>query len=129
MASKHDFEYPVCPQCGVNKRLFNYLSKKDGRPLFKKLCADCSGKKVKDRQRYRDGKMPSKMERDCGEAYQRKIKNLTCECCGFKAKHQIQLDIDHIDGNHNNNDSTNLWVLCANCHRLKTHKYRDMKKE
>ena len=30
------------------------------------------------------------------------------------------LEVDHIDGNHENNSPTNLRTLCANCHRLKT---------
>ena len=41
------------------------------------------------------------------------------------AVHASQLDIDHIDGNHSNNDESNLQTLCANCHRLKTHLNRD----
>ncbi|QHZ60024.1 hypothetical protein PJKIFABJ_00088 [Pseudomonas phage PE09] len=44
----------------------------------------------------------------------------SCECCGFVAIHKVQLDVDHIDGNHFNNDPSNLQTLCANCHRLKT---------
>lgn len=47
-----------------------------------------------------------------------------CEDCGFVAEHPVQLDVDHIDGNHENNDSTNLQTLCANCHRLKTIKQK-----
>ena len=41
--------------------------------------------------------------------------------CGFVPMHPCQLDIDHIDGCHSNNDHDNLQTLCANCHRLKTH--------
>jgi ribosomal protein L37E len=44
-----------------------------------------------------------------------------CESCGFIAIHKIQLDIDHIDGNHKNNNVDNLMTVCANCHRLKTY--------
>lgn len=44
-----------------------------------------------------------------------------CEKCGFIAEHRCQLDVDHIDGNHDNNQLSNLQTLCANCHRLKTH--------
>lgn len=43
-----------------------------------------------------------------------------CELCGFLPKHACQLDVDHIDGNHLNNELSNLQTLCANCHRLKT---------
>lgn len=48
-----------------------------------------------------------------------------CEECGFVAVHRVQLDVDHIDGNHHNNDPENLQTLCANCHRLKTHVNND----
>lgn len=41
--------------------------------------------------------------------------------CGFIPKHRVQLDVDHIDGNHNNDDPGNLQTICANCHRLKTY--------
>ena len=37
-------------------------------------------------------------------------------------------DIDHIDGNHKNNNIENLQTLCANCHRLKTYENEDWKK-
>lgn len=53
------------------------------------------------------------------------IKKSFCEKCGFIAKHQMQLDIDHIDGNHKNEDPLNLQTLCANCHRLKTFLEKD----
>ena len=48
-----------------------------------------------------------------------------CELCGFIAVHRVQLDVDHIDGDHTNNDVDNLQTLCANCHRLKTHVNND----
>ena len=50
----------------------------------------------------------------------RKHKKLFCESCGFVPQHPCQLDVDHIDGDHSNNNILNLQTLCANCHRLKT---------
>ena len=50
-----------------------------------------------------------------------------CEYCGFKPIWMGQLDVDHIDGNHDNNQESNLQTLCANCHRLKTHISKDYK--
>ena len=35
--------------------------------------------------------------------------------------YEIVLQVDHIDGNHLNNDPENLQVLCANCHSLKSY--------
>jgi hypothetical protein len=55
----------------------------------------------------------------------RKYKKDHCESCGFVAIHSSQLDIDHIDGVHSNNNESNLQTLCANCHRLKTHLNKD----
>lgn len=55
----------------------------------------------------------------------RKYKKDTCEHCGFIPVHKVQLDVDHIDGNHKNNNPTNLQTLCANCHRLKTYLNED----
>lgn len=54
-----------------------------------------------------------------------RFKKNQCESCGFSAIDPCQLDIDHIDGDHKNNDPSNLQTLCANCHRLKTKINRD----
>lgn len=55
----------------------------------------------------------------------RKFKKDFCEMCGFMALDSCQLDVDHIDGNRNNNNIENLQTLCANCHRLKTVRNKD----
>jgi hypothetical protein len=57
--------------------------------------------------------------------YRRNIKREKCIMCGFIPVHPSQIDIDHIDGNHSNNDPSNLQTICANCHRLKTYVNRD----
>ena len=61
----------------------------------------------------------------CKEGGYRLYKKSYCEECGFVAIHQVQLDVDHVDGNHTNNDVSNLRTLCANCHRLKTQVNKD----
>lgn len=58
----------------------------------------------------------------------RHLKKERCEKCGFIPQHKCQLDVDHIDGNHKNNNIKNLQTLCANCHRLKTYVNRDWEK-
>jgi len=45
---------------------------------------------------------------------------------GFVCDYKIvmpnwQLEVDHIDGNKENNEISNLQTLCANCHRYKTY--------
>lgn len=45
-----------------------------------------------------------------------------CSECGWNKKHpltgNIPLEIDHIDGNSENNLEKNLRLLCPNCHAL-----------
>lgn len=48
-------------------------------------------------------------------------RNYKCEKCGCDGHWQggeITLEIHHIDGNHQNNDTSNLQFLCPNCHAL-----------
>lgn len=48
-----------------------------------------------------------------------------CETCGFVAKHECQLTVDHIDGNRYNNEISNYQTLCHNCHVLKSWENKD----
>ena len=45
-----------------------------------------------------------------------------CSICGWNKKHPITnvvpVEIDHIDGNAENNAENNLRLLCPNCHAL-----------
>lgn len=43
-----------------------------------------------------------------------------CENCGLEEwmNNPIPLEVHHIDGDHYNNDLTNLQLLCPNCHAL-----------
>lgn len=48
--------------------------------------------------------------------------NYKCSKCGWGEinpyTNNVPLEIDHIDGNYNNNSEDNLIVLCPNCHSL-----------
>lgn len=48
------------------------------------------------------------------------VKEYKCECCGLTEWNgkPIPLELHHKDGNHYNNDLTNLEILCPNCHSL-----------
>ena len=37
----------------------------------------------------------------------------------------VQIDADHWDGNHDNNDPSNIVSLCKNCHAIKTNLFKD----
>ena len=86
-------------KCG---NLQTSAGKYKGRQVFSRYCHSC--KKNKNRN-Y--------------------VKKEFCEKCGFIPEHPMQMDIDHIDGNHKNDDMSNLQTLCANCHRLKTFLEKD----
>lgn len=73
---------------------------KEGRKRYRSICAQC----------HRKGRVQ---------------KGNQCEMCGFIPVDRIQLDVDHKDGNRANNDPSNVWTLCANCHRLKTKRNKD----
>lgn len=48
------------------------------------------------------------------------IKQQKCEHCGLSEwmGSPIPLELDHIDGDHYNNELSNLRILCPNCHAL-----------
>ena len=88
-------------------------------------------KKGQPRRRAKCGKHHGIQYGIAGWAYKR-FRKTYCENedgrLGFKCTTTImdveyQLEVDHIDENHDNNDIKNLQTLCACCHRLKT-KYR-----
>lgn len=94
----------ICVLCERNQQCSKGM--RDGKRRYSKLCACCSRNRYKKAFNYR------------------KHKKSKCEKCGFIPINTCQLDVDHIDGNHKNNDASNLQTLCANCHRLKTHNDR-----
>lgn len=54
-----------------------------------------------------------------------------CSFCGWHKKHpttgNVPLEIDHVDGNAENNQEKNLRLLCPNCHSL-TPSFRNLNK-
>jgi len=122
--------------CGQQRRLYLKLvgsiqqgdKPKQHRLLLKNpasrwgICAVCGPTRLKLKQR---GYWCCRTKSNVNRVKLAKHKKDYCELCGFVADHRAQLDIDHIDGDHQNNDMTNLQTLCANCHRLKTQQNKD----
>jgi len=58
------------------------------------------------------------------------IKQYKCENCGLDKwlDRPIPIELDHIDGDHNNNSLENLKILCSNCHaQTDTYRGRNIK--
>lgn len=117
-----------CRTCRLEKPEADFFYRGGGRKGLQADCIDCSRKRAREyRQSTRDKVGQYKMSKGC-------------ECCGFKAEHPCQLDLDHIDpktktykGAHKAYDAGWSWkrverelslcqVLCKNCHSLRTHK-------
>jgi hypothetical protein len=90
----------ICVKCNQLKKHHKNKSRANGLQVY---CMDCTGS-------------------GSNRPYRKHIKE-QCKECSFVPQHSCQLDVDHIDGNHLNNDPSNLQTLCANCHRLKTYLY------
>lgn len=104
----------ICKECGKNKTTSKGI--RNGKRKYRPVCWSCYKKK--------QGKDPNGPKK---QRFHKSVKGTTCEKCGFVAEHPCQLDIDHKNGDHDDNHPENLWTLCANCHRLKTWKNKDWK--
>lgn len=94
----------ICSTEGCNNPTPKHGTKhKDGSPRYSSKCSRC------------------KLDKKKGVPTYHIYKEDKCCKCGFVPEHPCQLDVDHIDGDRQNNARENLQTLCANCHRLKTH--------
>ena len=109
----------VCVRCEKNPQ-----KKVSGQEKYRPICSTCD-----DIENYKGSKPRSKGEKREKKFNYRHVKKKYCEHCGFVAVYKCQLDVDHIDGNSENNSLENLQTLCANCHRLKTYVNKDWQKK
>lgn len=106
----------VCVRCNKNPQ------KHRGKGKYAPLCSYCN--KLENENREKRIARSSKSVEIKRRPYL-VFKKSVCEKCGFIPEHPCQLDVDHINGNHEDNEESNLQTLCANCHRLKTYQNKD----
>lgn len=103
---------------GVCKNCDQIIVKSDGRSLNRtKFCnQSCSN----------EFRLKSRMENNPSiktiKTYLRKLYGNKCMECGWckvnPISGKVPIEIEHIDGNSENNDLSNLKLLCPNCHSL-----------
>jgi HNH endonuclease len=115
----------ICNECKVEQQMNMFNRDKRQKDCVARKCKTCV-------TRYNRGMYYKHVDkrrqylRDYGHRTRNsRFKKNTCEMCGFIPLDLCQLDVDHKDGNRNNNSLENLQTLCANCHRLKTKTSRD----
>lgn len=86
-----------------------------------KFCNNICEQKYKTKDKDKlvlEGKASSRVCKN----YLIKVKGNKCEECGWSKKNivtgKIPIELEHIDGNSENNNLTNLKLLCPNCHSL-----------
>lgn len=110
----------ICVIC-----LLKPQKKVGGKDKYMAICRKCDNEKYRSEEgKQKDKNRIKERSKQTRRPYREHVKSC-CEFCGFIPVHICQLDVDHIDGNHDNNSVDNLQTLCANCHRLKTHLNND----
>lgn len=114
---------PICVGCSL--RPVARMSHA-GKCYWRKYCQTCA------KAKYTSAEKKKKIDRKASAKYYQKFRDSKlkpCTLCSFMPKYAAQMDWDHIDGNHYNNNSQNLQLLCANCHRAKSIENQDFKRK
>ena len=93
---------PQCPICNKRSVAINYI--KLGNAHYRSMCDCCARKKAE---------LP--LSRPPAWVLSGYKKKPQCERCGFRAKHEEQLNVFHINGNTQDASWTNLKTVCRNC--------------
>ena len=125
MYDKKEYDFVGCPKCKYIEMTCAFCGKKFERLKTQVeksksglvFCSKECGNKYKNEQvtNYQNS---TDYRRNAFLAYPHK-----CYVCGYDDDERI-LEVHHIDENRNNNDISNLKILCPNCHKkLSLHLY------
>lgn len=93
-----------CPVCSTE------FTTKKGHKREKMTCSySCSN------TFFRSGENNPNYRHGHKKTYRNLVKYEKCERCGY-SDYPVILQVHHRDHNHQNNDPSNLEVLCPNCH-------------
>ena len=127
---EHDGSYGSGKYCSItcaNSRVrTEEIKKKISQGVLKsEWWKNCDYKHNSDPEKIEKYKLTWKKKRDWGNAHISTIKKWVkedrgniCENCGIGEWNgkKLTMEVEHVDGNVNNNNSDNLKVLCPNCH-------------
>tara|TARA_A100000172_G_C2975667_1_gene87539 strand:- start:34 stop:405 length:372 start_codon:yes stop_codon:yes gene_type:complete len=103
--------------------MFQPKIRKAGVPPFIKTKYDFQ--KSRPIEDYLSNKVPMQSDKLKERLLNANMLEPKCAVCGllFWQQENIPLELDHIDGDHNNNNLKNLQLICPNCH-AQTDNYR-----
>ena len=106
---------PTCVNIGCDRKVHLANRSSTGRPVYRPVCSACHKSKGNVREGVTGVKKDYCENRDGRLGFE-----CTATIMGY-----LQLDMDHIDGNHYNNTPENIQTLCKNCHSWKSHVNED----